>query len=365
MSLDELDKVARLRLIGSPPHDLQHLGTLEKLNYVGTIGRIRSLGTLATLGTVLLTIHVGSIGKINRVGTQRYLGSVNRVAGGRFGSLGRLGTAHYVERLGTVGHVGSISGLGTVGYVARLGTVTYARRLGTIGHLGSSPYVGTLNRLGGGRIGTVGHIGSGPYIGTLNRLGGGRLGSLARVGTVHYQERLGTVGRMGTVGFLGTLRYAGRLGTVGYIPRLGTVGRMGTVQANIAAQDIAVGVDIQTRYQAPISFRGTTRLGPGSFWSGSWQGVGSFARKFFLFQVGNLGTSGGGSVAIIAGARGTGKYDGTFTLRGPWRVGKGSPGTYTFIDPVSHVRPWVRQHGGGSWISERGGSVSVFLGRQA
>ena len=97
MSLDELDRVVRERLIGSPPHTLQHLGTVEKINYIGTIGRIRSQGTIATLGTVLLTVHVGTIGKINRLGTQKWLGTVQRLS-----YVARTGSLGYLSRLGTI-----------------------------------------------------------------------------------------------------------------------------------------------------------------------------------------------------------------------------------------------------------------------
>jgi len=138
MSLDDLDKVARERIIGSPPHDLQHLGTLEKLNYVGTIGKVSKLGTIAYLGTVLLTIHVGTVHKIDRLGTLDEMtraGTLNRIAGGRVGTLGRLGTVHYVERVGTIQRLGTAKYLGTVGkvnYIPRLGTVS-ARLFSGIG----------------------------------------------------------------------------------------------------------------------------------------------------------------------------------------------------------------------------------------
>ena len=141
MVLEPFDRVVRERLIGSPPHSLQHLGTMEKLNYVGTIGKIAKLGTIATIGTVLLAVYSGTVGKVNRVGTQKWLGTVDRVA-----------------------------------YASRLGTLAYGNRIGTVGHLGSIPYLGSVNRLGGGRV-----------------------GSLGRLGTVHYVERIGTLQKIGTV----------------------------------------------------------------------------------------------------------------------------------------------------------------------
>lgn len=153
-SLDELDKVARERLIGSPPHDFQHLGTLEKLNYVGTVGRVSRMGTIAQIGTVLLTIHVGTVHKIDRLGTLDEMtraGTLNRIAGGRVGTLGRLGTVHYVERIGSISNLGSIS-----------------------------------------------------RIGTVNRIGGGRIGTLGRLGSVHYIQRIGTISHVGSVGRIGT-----------------------------------------------------------------------------------------------------------------------------------------------------------------
>ena len=331
MSIDELDRVVRERLIGSPPHNLQHLGTLEKVNYIGTIGRIRNLGTIATIGTVLLTVHIGTVHKVDRLGTLDEMtraGTLNRLAGGRIGTLGRLGTVHYVERVGTIAHLGSID-----------------------------------------------------YIGTVNRLAGGRVGTLARLGSVHYTERIGTIQRLGTVKYLGTVRYlqAGslgrveRLGTVGrvnYISKVGTISRVGTahtgtVPINVAAQDIMTGVDLQARYLSTVDFRGTARLGCGSIWKGSWQAVDRYKTKMLLFQIGNRGTSGGGSIAVVAGMVGTTPYSGTFTLHARRRIGKGSLGSFSITEPVQYVRPWIRQHGGpgGSWQPESGGSVSTFLGR--
>ena len=178
-NLDDLERVARLRIIGSPPHSLQLLGTLELVRYVGTIGRINKLGTIATIGTVLLTVHAGTIDQVRRVGTQKYLGTVNRVAYAlRIGTLSRLGTQAY---LGTVNRIGG-------------------GRLGTVGHLGTMPYLGTVNRVAYiPRLGTIGRLGTVPYLGTVNRIGGGRLGSIGQIGTVPagiaYQRFIGTPAR--------------------------------------------------------------------------------------------------------------------------------------------------------------------------
>jgi len=340
MSLDDIDRVVRERIIGSPPHSLQHLGTLEKVNYIGTIGKVSKLGTIAYLGTVLLTVHVGTVHKVDRIGTldeMTWAGTLNRIAGGRVGTLGRLGTVHYVERVGTISHLGSIDYIGTVnrlaggrvGTLGRLGTIHYVQRIGTIQHLGTQKWLGTVR-----------------YLGTVNRIGGGRIGTLGRLGTVHYVQRIGTIAHLGSIGRIGTAH-------------------TGTVPSNVAAQDIMLGVDLQARYQAQVDFRGSIRQGCGSIWKGSWQVVDRYKTKMLLFQVGNRGTSGGGSIAVIAGMIGTTPYSGTFTLHAHRRIGKGSLGTFSIAEPVQYIRPWVRQHGGpgGSWQPESGGSVSVFLGR--
>ena len=90
MNISDLDRVVRERIIGSPPHSLQLMGTIERVRYVGTIGRFNRMGTIQN---------------VQRVGTQQYLGTVNRLGGGRLGSIGYLGTARY---LGTVNRVGAV-----------------------------------------------------------------------------------------------------------------------------------------------------------------------------------------------------------------------------------------------------------------
>jgi len=165
MSLDELDRVARERLIGSPPHSFQKLGTMERLKYVERIGTMGHLGTIGKLGTVLLAVHIGTLHKVDRIGTLDEMtraGTLNRIVGGRVGSLGRLGTVHYQERLGTLPKLGS---------VGRLGSVSYVQRIGTVEHIGTQRYLGSVNRLAGGRVGTLGRLGTVKYV--------------ERVGTAH------------------------------------------------------------------------------------------------------------------------------------------------------------------------------------
>lgn len=227
MSLDELDRVVRERLIGSPPHDLQHLGTLEKVNYIGTIGRVRRMGTIATLGTVLLTVHIGTIHKVNRLGTLDEMtraGTLNRIAGGRVGTLARLGTVHQVEG-------------GVLGSVHRLGSVHYQERLGTIQHLGTVRYL--------------------------------QAGSLGRV------EHLGTAGRVSYLSKIGTLGYAGRLGTVQYQPRLGSIGHLGT----LGARDFS-GVG--------AGFGLGTHVARGSWYPGSWVDISRFYVKTLVVHPSSL-----------------------------------------------------------------------------
>ena len=151
MSLDELDRVVRERLIGSPPHSFQLLGTIERIRY------LEKIGTMGVLGTVLLTVHIGTLGKVNRLGTLDEItraGTLNRIAGGRVGSLGRLGTIHYVERIGTVQRLGTVKYLGTVRYI-QAGSLGRVERLGTVGGVGYAGKVGTVSRIGTAHTGTV------------------------------------------------------------------------------------------------------------------------------------------------------------------------------------------------------------------
>mgnify|MGYP001605045082 FL=1 len=143
-----------------------------------------------------------------------------------------------------------------------------------------------------------------------------------------------------------------------YIPRLGTIGRVGTTQVNIAAQDIMVGVDVQARYLSPVTMRDQVPLGPGTPWLGSWQHVGSFA----VFRFGVVSRGGGGSLAIIGGAAGTGAGGGVGTVYGADQV----MGSILDLFPpptadrlVRYARPWFRRTG------NTRGTVSVFLLRQA
>ena len=159
MSLDDLDRVARERIIGSPPHSLQHLGTMERLRYINRIGTIQHMGTLAVLGTVLMSIHVGTIHRLHYIGTlkhQQYLGT-NRGLGTALtpsGTLSAIERVKYIRRAGSIGHIeklGSLSKVGTIDrleYISKMGTIS---RVGTVARLGSVHYlerIGTLSNLG-------------------------------------------------------------------------------------------------------------------------------------------------------------------------------------------------------------------------
>jgi len=273
MSLDELDRVARERLIGSPPHSFQLLGTMERLRYV------EKIGTMGVLGTVLLTVHIGTLHKVDRMGTLDEMtraGTLNRIAGGRIGTLGRLGTVHYQGRLGTVQSLGTVKYLGTVRYL--------------------------------------------------------QAGSLGRV------EHLGTVGR------------------VSYLSKIGTVSRIGTAHAG------TVPVELARRQFTATVVRDRVRLGPGSIWVGSWLHVGSYKTKTVKFDIGNPGTSGGGSIAIVMGLAGTTQSGMTGTYYGPARIGKGTPTVISWAEAMRYARPWIRQHGGRApGTFEHGGTVSFGL----
>ena len=156
MSLDELDRVVRERIIGSPPHSFQLLGTIERIRY------LEKIGTMGVLGTVLLTVHIGTLGKVNRIGTLDEItraGTLNRIAGGRVGTLGRLGTVHYVERIGTVQRLGTVKYLGTVRYL-QAGSLGRVERLGTVARLTSQGSVGVPDVAYVRRLGTVRALGT-------------------------------------------------------------------------------------------------------------------------------------------------------------------------------------------------------------
>ena len=139
-----------------------------------------------------------------------------------------------------------------------------------------------------------------------------------------------------------TLRTILRLGTVSNLGRLGTL-------AN------------SFKHIKTVSVRDRVRLGAGSSWIGSWQHIGSYESKTFGFNVGNTGTSGGGSIGIVAGLTGTGVAGMTGTYLSPTRIGKGTVTFQVVTGAFRYVRPWVRQHGLGP-VPQHGGTVSVHLG---
>lgn len=287
--------------------------------------RRRSYGTQAVRvlgGSVDIS---GTIEHINAVGTLNYAGTLGRV---------RL-----VGSLGHVTVVGSLARVGRVGTVGQVGTVRYIQA----GSLGQITNVGSLARVG--RVGTL------QRVGTVRYIQAGSLGYIGRVGTLVNQPRVGTLGRVGTVRYL-------QAGSLGRVERIGTIGQLGRVGT---AHPGTVPTEIFSRRGVYSTIRGNVRLGAGSIWLGSWQHVGSYELKTFLFNVGNQGTTGGGSVAILTGLQGTGATGGIGTYFGPVRVGKGSYTPLSFTEAVRYARPWIRQHGAGA-VPQHGGTVSFHLG---
>ena len=109
--------------------------------YLGTVGRVNRLGTVAQVG------YVPRVGTIGRLGTLAALGYVPRV-----GTIGRLGTVaqvSYAPRVGTVGRLGTVA---QVTYIPRMGSQGYQTRLGTLARAGTVSYVGTVGRIVAGSI---------------------------------------------------------------------------------------------------------------------------------------------------------------------------------------------------------------------
>ena len=242
MSLDELDRVARERLIGSPPHSFQLLGTMERLRY------LERVGTMGALGTVLLTVRIGTLGKVNRIGTldeMTRVGTLNRLVGGRVGTLGRLGSVHYIERIGTVQRLGTIRYLGTVGRIgtAHTGTVPIL----TKGRDFDPVSIASGSRIGQGAawLGAWVHIGSfltktysvllwgrgspGIRVGSFAVIAGPVGTTTNRTGTYYGPIPLGK-GTLNTISFTETMRW-----TRPYVRRSGTYGG-GTVSVFLGRQ---------------------------------------------------------------------------------------------------------------------------------
>ena len=249
-----------------------------------------------------------------------------------------------MERLRYVGRIGTLARMGTI---ATVGTILLTVRVGTVGKVN--------------RIGTMDEV---TYIGTLNRVSGGRIGTLGRLGTLHYSERVGTVQRLGTLSYVGTIGrvvYQPRLGTIAHAGTMGYLGTVSKISRIGTAHTGTVPVEIARRQFIGTVTRDRVRLGPGSTWTGSWFHIGSYRTKTVKFNIGNPGTSGGGSIAIVMGLAGTRQADITGTYYGPARVGKGSVTVITWTEAMRYVRPWVRQHAalGSYW---GGGTVSFGIG---
>ena len=185
----------------------------------------------------------------------------------------------------------------------------------------------------------------------------GTIEHINAVGTLRYVGTVRQVGRVGTIQQVGTVRYI-QAGSLGRVERVGTIGQVGRVGT---AHPGTVPTELFSRRGVYTTIRGNIRLGAGSIWLGSWQHVGSYEHKTFVFKVGNPGTTGGGSVAIITALQGTGATGGIGTYFGPVRIGKGSYTPLSFTEAVRYVRPWIRQHGAGA-VAEHGGTVTTHLG---
>ena len=192
--------------------------------------------------------------------------------------------------------------------------------MGVLGTVLLTVHIGTLGKVN--RLGTLDEI---TRAGTLHRLAGGRVGTLGRLGSVHYIERIGTVARIGTA-------------HTGTVPIL-TKGR------DFAPVDIALG----------------SRIGQGASWLGAWLPIGSFLTKTYSVCLWGRGSPGirVGSFAIIAGPTGT-AVKGTGTYYGPIALGGGTFTPVSFTEAMKWTRPYVRRSG-----TYGGGTVSIFLGRQA
>ena len=192
--------------------------------------------------------------------------------------------------------------------------------------------------------------------------------SLQKLGTLEKLNYVGTIGRitsMGIIGQIGTVLLTVRIGTLGKVNRMGTldeVTTLGTLQTVKYIRRLGTAVsDLRGRSYIGTPLRDRVRLGAGSEWIGSWQAIGSYQVKTLMFNVGNPGTSGGGSISLVTGMSGTGVGGGTGTYFGPVKIGKGTYTTVSLSEAIRWLRPHVRQHGAGP-VPEHGGTVSVHLG---
>lgn len=254
-----------------------------------------------------------------QLGTQRYTGTVGRVAyQSRLGTLGRVvGTVPVAVRAGSVEAI-----VGTVPYVRRMGTLAQAGTLDTLRYQG--------------RLGSVGRSGSAPYLGTVNRLAGGRLGSLGSVGRVTYVARVGSVGRI-----VGTSPVSVKSGTLTSLMRLGSLAQ-GSI--TIARRNFA-GTVIWDRRHA----------GVGSTYVGSWQYIGPYRVKTVVVR-----SSLAGSLFIVLGPTGTGIGNNTGTYNST-DLGAGTYHPVSFTEAFAYMRPIVRTGSVGSGK----GTLTVSLMRQA
>ena len=330
--------------------DEQHRGTFDRIGSVGYIGHVGTISGVAggDIGTVhyvrdIGTVHrVGTLHYVESIGTQEYLGRVGTIAsvlGGRLGTVANL-TGGDIGTVKTIlgGDIGSVGYVKIVGTLTRVGTVHYTERIGTQEYLGR---VGTIAGVLGGDIGSVNYV---RQIGTVNR-----------VGTVSYVERLGTQAYLGRVGTIAS-QLGGNIGTILNLAG-GNIGTLKTVQGgNIGT--LAYSGTLGARNFTTVKIRDRQRMGPGSVWVGSWNDISKYLTKSFTIRGFGSQAAAAGSFSIIVGLAGTGVDGGTGTYYGPIAIAHGSFVTKSFTEAIGFARPYF-QHSG-----TYAGSVTIMLGLQ-
>lgn len=176
--MDEIDRIIRERLMGTPSANLQAL--LGTQSYRGTVGKVNRLGSIGNVGSVGRLEYLAYLGSVNRVAAVGSLNVVTRVTG-----LGTLATISRVTGLGTLATVNKVTGLGS------LSTVVKVTQVGSIGNLSRIDAAGSLriSRLEDAGTLQIRQMGrryiSGEGRGTTPRLGPGSIwtGSWQHIGS--------------------------------------------------------------------------------------------------------------------------------------------------------------------------------------
>lgn len=282
---------------------------------------------------------MASLDELDQVIRERLVGTPSATLRTLAGTLYRRAAGGTINYIGTVGNMGQ---LGTVLLTVHVGTVHKIDRIGTLDEITTI-----------GSVAKVGSIGGVQFIGSLSIINW--------VTTVDRLNKLGSITRLTSAGTVQANLVGGAIGTQ---QRLNYVNKLGTIQSG-HLNDIGT-VPISSRFEDYSILRNNVRLGAGSTWVGSWQYIGSYQTKTFLLNVGNPGTSGGGSISLVAGLYGTGIGQ-TGTYYGPTRIGKGTFDPITFTEVFRYARPVVRMHGNaaGDAVNEHGGTVGAFMGLRA